>query len=161
MPWYYQLLLGLALVATGLSYNLPRAWLWIGLGALSFITSSWWHYAALPHATAFGATTNLIICFLMYIYARQRWEMRVWNCFHLMIVIDLLYMWGWIDSHYLFTVGLEIANWLALIIIGGTGLLSMVAANGIPDRTRHSGWVYRLHHALHKKRSDTPFGQVP
>lgn len=162
MNWYQLALVIGAVVAAALAWNVPRAVLWIGLGALSAIASAWWHDAALPYPAVFGAATNLAICFALYAHSQLKWEMRVWNCFHLMIVIDLLYLSGWIYSHYDYAVALELANWLALLIIGTAGIAERAGygpAWAFARRAR-TGWAGALHRRLYAKRADPPWWKV-
>lgn len=158
MHWYHIALAVGAIVAGALAWNVPRAVLWISMGALSFLASSWWHDAGFPYGAAFGAATNIGICFLIYAHAELRWELRVWNCFHLMIVLDLLNLLGLIRSHYDFAVALEIANWLALLIIGAVGIADRVGS-GVFNGPRHPRGADLVHRALWAERSRPPFWQ--
>lgn len=162
MHWYQAALAIGAIVAVTLAWRVPRAGVWIGAGALSFIVSSAWNDFHLPYAAAFGAFTNLAVCFALYAYAKLKWEMRVWNCFHLMIVIDLLYLSGWIYSHYDYAVALELANWLALLIIGAAGVAERLGYGPAWAFARRSrpGWAGAFHRRLYAQRSDPPFWQV-
>lgn len=161
MFWYQAALLIGAAVVAWISWRVPRAVFWVALGVLSGVASAYWHDAGLPHGAAFGAFTNLAICFLLYALAEKRWEMRLWNVFHLMIVVDILYLAGAIRSHYQFAVALELANWLGLVVIGSAGIL---------DRSPHAGTLARrardwapdfVYRALHEKRSRPPFWEEP
>ena len=177
MEWYQTALLVGSCVTMLASWNLPRARFWILMGAVSFAISSWYWNAGLPYPSAFGAGTNLIICFFLYALAVQQWELRVWNCFHLMIAIDILWLLGWIDnainfvnsfdipafqiqveSHYVFAVMLELCNWLALAVIFTTGLLERFYV----DRTHHgSDWLLgAVSRSLRSKRALAPFWRV-
>lgn len=159
MHWYQGVLLAGAVIATVLAWNVPRAVLWIALGALSFITSSWWHDAGLPYGAAFGGATNFAICLALYAWAQQRWELRVWNCYHLMLLIDILYLMGFIRSHYDFAVALEIANWLALLVIGAAGIAER-AGHGMAFRPLgHSGAGF-FSRALFAPRKAPPFWEA-
>lgn len=159
MHWYQSLLLAGAVIAGYLAWNVPRAILWISLGALSFVASSWWHDAGLPYGAAFGAATNVFICFMLYAYAQYRFEMRIWNCFHLMLVIDILYLAGVVKSHYDFAVALELANWLALFVIGAAGIAER-AARGVPAGLHIPGGTGLVHRALWAERARPPFWQA-
>lgn len=159
MHWYQTALAIGAVIACALAWDVPRAVMWISLGALSFVASSWWHDVGLPYGAAFGAGTNIGICFLLYAYAELRWEMRLWNVFHLMIVIDLLNLFGVVRSHYDYAVALELANWMALLLIGATGI-SERAGHGVSAGhfdPRRPGLVHR---ALWSERSHPPFWQA-
>lgn len=156
MHWYQTALLVGAVIVGILAWNVPRAVLWISLGGMSFVAGSGWHDAGLPHGAAFGAFTNFMICFALYAVAELRWEMRVWNCFHLMIVLDILYLTGFIESHYDFAVGLEIANWMALLVIGAAGLMQRIG-HGVFSGRDYSSGVSLFRNALYSKRRDRPF----
>jgi hypothetical protein len=160
MHWYQFALLAGAVIAAALAWNVPRAVLWISLGGLSFLASSWWHDAGFPYGAAFGAATNLAVCYAIYALAQLRYELRVWNAFHLMILIDLLRMAGVIKTHYTFAVSLELANWLAILIIGTTGILERVH-NGRRDFSWRPGWVHHLRRALVSERKRPPFWKAP
>jgi hypothetical protein len=162
MSWYLWALVGGAVVATALAWRVPRAVLWIGLGALSFMASSIWNDWHLPYPAAFGAFADLAVCFALYAQAQLKWEMRVWNCFHLMIVIELLYLSGWIYSHYDYALALELANWLALLIISSAGVAERTGYGPAWAFARRStsGWAGALHRRIYAKRDDPPFWQV-
>lgn len=148
-----------AIITAGLSWHVPRALLWISLGALSFILSAAWQAHGLPYRDAFGAGTNVVICLALYSLAEKRWEMRVWNCFHAMILLDFLHMGGLINSNFWLIVSLEVANWTALLIIGTAGIMEWAGvrnAFGL-SHSRRSGYLYR---ALHEERLDPPFWKV-
>lgn len=159
MDWYFWALVVGAVVASLLSWNIPRAQLWISMLAASFALSSIWHGVGLPYGAAFGVATNLIISALLYWKADEEWEFRVWNCLHLMIVIDVLYMLGFIQSHFNYAVGLELANWLTLIVIGGRGASERVRG-GHPARPDQHRRPSLLHRALYAKRTHPPFWEV-
>jgi hypothetical protein len=152
MQWYHWTLIAAACIAAALAWNVPRAVVWIGLSAISYVTSAWWHNAGWPYATQFGAATNLLICYAFWIWAEQRYEMRLWNFFHLMLIIDLLFIFGAIRDQYQFAVSLEIVNLAALAFIGFTGIMERVDGIhlGAADPRRDS-IVYR---ALWAERSE-------
>lgn len=141
----HLILTSAAVIAVALSWRVPRAKMWVGFGALSYVTSAWWHNAGLPYATEYGAATNLLICYMFWIFAERRYEMRLWNFFHLMLVVDLLYIFGAIHDKLVFAVSLELINLAALIFVGGIGIVER--SGGIytrAPRVRRSGLVYRL-----------------
>ncbi len=156
LEWYHTALVVGACIAAILAWNVPRANLWLGLGALSFVVSSWWHTAGLPYGPAFGAATNLAICAALYAWAERRYELRIWNAFHLMIVIDILRMTGFIKSHYDFAVALEVANWLGILVVGATGILER-AGDGIAAHRSDAGWFGVVRRVLFAPRKHPPF----
>lgn len=156
MHWYHTALLIGALIAAGLAWHVPRAVTWVALGALSFIASGWWHDAGFSHGAAFGAFTNLLMCLALYAWAEQRWELRVWNVFHLMILIDILFLAGFIKNHYTFAVSIEVANWLAIFVIGAAGITDR-ARRGNSSRALGHGWAGAFDRALHEERKYPPF----
>lgn len=141
-----------AVIAALLAWRIPRAVLWIGCGALSYITSAWWHNAGLPYGTVYGAATNLAICYAFWILADAKWEMRLWNFFHLMLVVDLLYIFGAIRDIFVFAVSLELINLAALIFIGGVGIMERVG--GVYSRRSRFGGSDLVYRALWAERSE-------
>lgn len=122
MDWYLWALAFGAVAVAGLAWNVPRAPMWIALQALSFCISGWWHDAGLPYGEAFGAFTDLVVVFALYAYCQLLYEIVFWSCFILMMFIDFLSLTHLINSHFALAVGLEVANWLALISIGAAGM---------------------------------------
>lgn len=153
----FQTALLVGAVTTALmSWNVPRAVLWISLGGLSFLLSAAWQAHGMPYRDAFGAATNVAICLALYALAEKKWEMRVWNCFHAMILLDFLHMAGLIPSNYWLIVSLEIANWTALLIIGAAGITEWAGA-GNSYRLVYPRRADFLRRALHEERTDPPF----
>lgn len=152
MEWYHWTLIGAACTAALLAWNVPRAVLWISIGAVFYLASAMVHNYGFRYATQFGGATNLAMCYLLWIYADQRWEMRLWNAFHLMIIIDILYIFGWIGSQYDFAVALEIINLVTLIFIAGTGAAERL--NGVSSGPYLAGRPHSLHNLLWAERSD-------
>lgn len=152
MEYYHWTLIGLAALAAISAWNVPRAVLWVALGAVFYVASAMWHNAGLPYATVFGAATNLIVCYLLWIFADLRYEMRLWNAYHAMLVVDILYIFGWINSHINFAIALEIINGVALLFITATGIMER-ARVGISIRASGGGWNRFVHSALFAERS--------
>jgi hypothetical protein len=126
------------------------------LGGLSFVVSSWWHNAGLPYGAAFGAATNFAICVAIYQLSQHRWEIQVGKCFLAMILIDAIWLWGLIPSHYTYAVSLEAANWIALTIIGATGFAERARRHGHLSRGYGYDWAHRAHRALWEERGKRP-----
>lgn len=120
--WYLWALVAGAVAVTILAWNVARAPLWIAMGALSFITSGWWHDAGLPYPAAFGAFTNFVVIAALSAYAVLLYELVFMACFIAMTGIELFYLTGLIISHHDFAVALEIANWIALLSVGAAGM---------------------------------------
>jgi hypothetical protein len=120
--WYLYALAAAAIIVAALSWNVPRAPMWIALQALSFCISGWYHDAGLPYPEVFGVLTNFAVMFALYAYAQLLYELFFWLCFVTMTLIDLLSLTNMLNSHWTLAVGLEAANWLALISIGAAGM---------------------------------------
>lgn len=157
LPWYHAALLVGYAVAGVLAMNIPRAMLWTGASLFVVQASFMWWQAGLPNGAFVGGLLNLAICFALYALARRRWEMRLWNCYHLMIILDILYLSGLVERSH-FVIALEMANWLAIAIIGGAGIMERVSSGNPGLLSDH-----RLRHfrdALHAKRACPPFWQA-
>jgi hypothetical protein len=120
--FYLWTLAAAAIIAAALAWDVPRAPMWIALQALSFLISGWYHDAGFPYAAAFGAFSDLVIVCALYAQAQLLYELLFWGCFILMLAIDALSLTNILNSHFALAVGLEIANWLALISIGAAGM---------------------------------------
>lgn len=151
MEYYHWTLIGLAVVAAASAWNVPRAVFWVALGALFYVASAMWHNAGLPYPTIFGAATNLVVCYLLWIFADLRYEMRLWNFYHLMLVVDILYIFGWITSHLNFAIALEIINAVALLFITAAGIMERASAGNL--RSARGGWNRFVHSALFAQRA--------
>lgn len=160
--------LALALGFTGayiFAGNLPRARLWLVLGALSFTVSSLYWAAGLPNPAIVGGVCDLVVCLVLYLLAHQWWEMRVWNCYHVMIVLNASYhidsmdrpgwltmlsfhnLWGWtaslagVSEKFAYGALLDAANWVALVLIGGAAIAqAMVMQNAVASTRGSGGW---------------------
>lgn len=149
--WYLWALAAGAVVVAVLAWRVPRAPMWVGLGALSFLTSGWWHDAGLPYGAAYGAFTNFVIIAALYAYAITLYELTFMGCFIVMVAIDFLNLTNTFNSHHDFAVALELANWLALLSVGAAGMadragigLAWVAV----FRTRPR-WIGAVHLRVH------------
>lgn len=151
MAWYHAMMISAALFALVSSWQLPRARLWIGAGAFSYASSALWHNYGLPYPVYYGAATNLVLCYLLWIFAQQRYEMRVWNAVHLMLVLDLLYLTGFIRDKIAFAVSLEIVNLVALALISLTGIMERCHVTSWADR--YTGWRALIYKSLWAERS--------
>lgn len=160
LEWYHWTLITLAIAAAVSAWHLQRAVLWISLGALSYVTSAWWHNAGLPYGAAYGMATNLAICFAIYGLAQQRWELRLWNAYHAMILLDILYLAGVIKTQLLFAVSLEVVNAAALFLIIGTGIMDRAGYARLRSGSYRSLRIWGLAHALFSERRHPPFWQV-
>lgn len=156
MEWYHWMLILTCVLSGLLAWDVPRALLWLGLGAFSYVTSAWWHDAGFPYATLYGAFTNVVICGLLYKMADSKWEMGVFNLFIGMILIDLLYVCGVVKSPYDFAVALEVVNFCAMLLIGITGILERLRKDGYDFSRSDSHFLRRCHSALHSQRQPYP-----
>lgn len=127
------------LVAAGFvvmnSWRLDRAVLWIATGAASFVISAMWEAHALPMPALFTACCDAVVCLLIYVFARQAWELLLYKLFLVSIMISIVFV-GFtifppkIAPHYLYVSLLEAVNWAALLLILGTAAMQRIKANG-------------------------------
>lgn len=152
------LLIGATITAL-ISSHLPRAWLWIGCGAVSFIASTAYARYGLPYPPAFTLACDAAVCLAIYGLAKEKWELLAYDVFRLSVLISLLHLFGAIESHWLYVVALELCNWLALLVIGGTAILAGVAG----ENSTFGPWLVRLRGAqlsLRKARPARPWYEV-
>lgn len=194
MNAYHLALLVATIPVLWLSAKTPRAWLWIGGLAGSFVVSVAYlrYYESielanlsaitmpgafrefpyvnlstdwLPPSIIAGAT-DVLLCACIRVFGQERWE-TVWF-FRLMlasVAVNLVYSSGLIlgfppvpDQDTLGII-LEIINYLALLLIGGTGLLDRVGASHGNVRTFGSvrSFLHSLSSVLHKPSGKHPF----
>lgn len=158
MTIYQMALLIGAIITVAIAHQVPRAMWWVLALALSFVLSTMWQEFGLPHREAFGTVTDLAIVAVMYVYAMQRWELWVMNCVILMILFNWIYAlrYAGLDvlPHYWLITGLEVANWMAIIIISATGLLERQTDDmGVANSDLDIGWADRCHRILYAERS--------
>lgn len=157
MEWYHATLITMAVVAVVLSWRIPEAVVTVGMGAFFYVTSAWLHLSSNTAALAFGAATNLVMCFFLYPMPKAvgRWVDKVFSCYILMLLIDLLYAVGIIQSHYNFAVSLEAINAYALLLIWAAGIAERTADGRRPDRFDR-GFLGRFNRAVLAERKEYP-----
>lgn len=148
MEWYHQALLTMAAIAVITAWRVPWAATIVGVGTFLACMTSIWHSAGLPYGVLFGAITNLMMCVgLSMISNPSRMVDRVFSCYILMLLIDLLFVTRVIETQYIFAVSLEVVNAYALLLIFVTGFVERVG-NGRVSRHSDSGLLDYLNRAL-------------
>jgi len=156
MSWYHEALIVLAVAAVISAWKVPNAALFVALGFCSYVSSAFWHSAGFPYATLYGAATNLVICYAIYRYGHNvRWESKLMGCFVLMLLIDMLYVFGVIKSQYNFAVSLELVNAYALLLIGVTGIAQRMG-NGRRFSHPYRSLLASLNRAVFAERKQYP-----
>lgn len=157
MEWYHATLITMAAIAVALAWRIPEAVVTVGIGSFLYATSAWWHLGGLPGAMFYAVSTNLVMCFLLYPMPETagRWVDKVFSCYILMLLIDLLYVCGIIQSHYIFAVSLEIVNAYALLLIWAAGIAERAANGRSPDHS-HGGILDRFNRAVLAPRKEYP-----
>ena len=76
-----------------------------------------------------------------------------------MVLIDLLYLSGWITTRYEYAIGLEVANWLGILIISVAGLADRAGygPNWMFAYRRRPGWLHVFLARLWEERDSPPF----
>lgn len=159
------LLIG-ALITAIVARKLPHSWLWISVGAMSFVASTAYYRLGYPYYPL--ATLFFDGCWSIAIYgkAKERWELLLMRLVQCSILISLVYSYllffqETAAHHWLYIALLEAVNWAALAMIFGTAALDRIRANG--DSTAHH-WLsgFHLHlHALRSSRTSVPWHKIP
>jgi len=157
MEWYHATLITMAVVAVVLAWRIPEAVVTVGIGAFFYVTSAWMHLNALWFATIYGISSNLVMCLVLYPMPKSagRWVDKVFSCYILMLLIDLLYVCGVIQSYDIFAGSLEVVNAYALLLIWAAGIAER-AANGRRPYHLHSGFLDRFNRAVLAPRKEYP-----
>lgn len=130
MNQYEVALLIMALVTAFVARGLPRAWLWISVGALSFVVSATWWRLHLPYHPAATLVCDALVCLTIYSLAREEFEIWLFNLFRLSVLISLLKLFGAIHENWVYAASLESVNFAAMLLLGGTGILARSANGG-------------------------------
>ena len=157
MEWYHATLITMATIAVVLAWRIPEAIIAVGVGAFFYVTSAWMHNYGVPAATFYGIASNLVMCFLLYPMPKEagRWVDKVFSCYILMLLIDLLYVCGVIKTQYIFAVSLEIVNAYALLLIWAAGIAER-AANGRSPNHSHGDFLDSFNRAVLSPRKEYP-----
>lgn len=165
LQWYHIALAVAAVIAAALSIGTPRATFWIFSLTASFIASvayfyapkPWWPGMWWPLHSGVAALCDAAIVTLIYFFGREKWE--TFGLRGLMLIsvsVNMVqtsaYTLGYPPpiTHATYATILEVINFLALVLIGGIGLLDRYNAS-----SRHSfldfarpylGWAGQLAH---------------
>lgn len=126
-PFELALLCGLA-AAVIVSLNNARALLWLLVGTADYLITSAYADAGLPLHPFFTALVDASVCILIYIVCRfrggQKWELPLYSAFQLSVLFSLIRLCD-LSTAYQYATSLEIANWLMLSVIFGTGIMRL------------------------------------
>jgi len=151
----YQLMVaGAAAMAAVLASNW-RGLLWlILLCADMLVTGAYWR-AGLPFADFITAMFDLAVTFVVYRYGRWRWEMWLWVMYQFSALVSIADLATSTlapnrVSRDVYSVPLEVVNYLAFTLIGG---VSGFAFRGRLDISAYRSWgrVWFLVHPLFRE----------
>lgn len=165
--WEKWLLTGVVLAAL-VSYNRPRALLWLTLGAADYLFTSAWADLGYPLHPFITAMTDAAVCIVIYIVCKsqggQRWELGVYAAFWLSAGVGFLKLSGYLDtgnaSATLYPLLLEAANWLAILSVFASGTLRLVDvwASHLDGSGHNRGSLHRLVRAIYAPSRISPAG---
>lgn len=125
--WTTSLLIG-ALLTVAVNYNSPRVAMWVCFAAanftityLYFSVAPWW----LPHAALTGFA-DILLALAINTYRVNRWELWVQRCYMFSVLVSVAFLFDAIPSQAAYAEALEGCNWIALLVMGGHGMLSIV-----------------------------------
>lgn len=119
----FALLCGLVIVVL-LSWGRAREMVWLTAGAVDYIATSIYYAYGLPSHAFFTLLMDALVCFALIVKWEHRWEAVLCWIFGISAAIDLGRLFLLIDSHA-YATGLELANWAALLTIGGPRLIEL------------------------------------
>jgi uncharacterized membrane protein YoaK (UPF0700 family) len=124
--WEAALLIG-AIVTATVSYKDRRALMWIAIGAGNFaITTTWARVGNPPPPTAFvTGCFDAFTALAIITFGRAKWERALGYVFQFMVLVSIGRVAGLLPDRYLYVVILELANWAALFLIGGTHVAAL------------------------------------
>lgn len=128
-PWAYSLM-ALAVIVMIIARNVPRAWLWIGVGGASFVISSlYWDYGKHELHPILTLTCDSLVCLIVYRRSQEMWELGVFLAYFGSVFSSLLQLGGFIIATWHYAALLELCNAMALLWIGYTGIIDTIGAN--------------------------------
>lgn len=143
-PWTYALIF-IALVIMALSYRVPRAWLWVGCGGVSFFVSTlFMTYVGPDMHPVLTLACDALVCWTVFNYYEEDWELGVFLAYMVSVFSSLMMIGGFINQDWVYASLLEACNLCALLWIGTTGVIDMVGKN--EDSIVHS-FRQRIRHA--------------
>lgn len=158
--WQTALLVA-ALITLYLVRSSPRACAWIGVSAVNFTITSAYAQMGMPYHPLFAGVFDSATCLLIYFCGKQRWEMLIWRLYQGSVLWIMIYLgaqlFGYTPSHYLFITGLEIVNWLVLLVVGTTTLTTRSDTDDVGVSSRFVRVFHRFNRALRAKRKKPSF----
>ena len=161
MSWYQGALLIGAIIAALIAWGNWRAIGWLVALQVSIAVSVAYWNAGWPYGELVAGTTDAAVCLLIYFFGRYQWEMWIWRLSQLSVAVNCFYLAGNIGIFYniphdVYSSILEAINWVAILSIGGTAILSRL---DIDVGSAHRPWQ-RLRGALLSVRAKAPFTQA-
>lgn len=143
-PWTLALI-AVTFVALACSVRVPRAWRWIGLGAVSFFVSTLFQdFAGRSDLQPFVTLgCDALVCLAIYKWHQETWEIPVYIAFLCSVFASLIFI-GFKFEHWIYASLLELCNLAALLCITGTGVVDLIGRN---ENSPVSGWRRHLHSA--------------
>lgn len=160
MPLELLALLIGALLVAAINYNQPRALAWIAIGAADFVITYAYAFYPLPwmpHAAVTGLTDALVVALLIR-YREHLWEKLVQWCFALSVLGSFAILAGWLPDRTTHAIWLELCNWIALLVMGTTGLLRLADEGlrgdvvGQAPRSRVGMYIHRARETFDRER---------
>lgn len=154
-----------ALITAYIARGLPRAWLWISVGAASCAASSIYWNMGLPWHPAFTFFADAAVCLAIFAGARERWELNLYVLYKISVGVSVVYFFSTHTLHinvpsWFYASMLELINASALVTIGRTAFMDRIKADG-DYYGRH--WLFNprgSHNSLRQARSSDPWHRV-
>ena len=140
-----------------------RGVLWICVAALSYLNGDLAWRLGLPYAEALTGFGDAGVCLAVYIWGREKWESAVWRLYLASMAVSGFYLAGNLGvfvtiPHDVYSILMELVNWLLLLLIAGISILRMVGANDVGS-LGPLGRLYRLSFHARRERAARPLGQ--
>lgn len=141
----------------------PRAIPWLAGLALSYAVSTVYWRSGLPYAAFIGGICDAIVALAIYFGGKEKWETGLRWLLLVSVSVNLYYLasqYGVVTpiAHNAYATALELINWLALVLIGGSGLLQPAEGANAPAATRGTaGRLSRVARFVHGPRTHPSF----
>lgn len=137
-----------AIIVAALSYKLPHAVMWIALGAANAVACDVFYAYGLNYPAAFTLACDCLVCLCINWFATEKWESGLFAVFQVSALISILRLSGILAEEGDYLLLLELCNYAALALIGGTAILG-----GAGDRLLRRRWRSYVLWAYHYLRA--------
>lgn len=155
MSWYHVAQLASFVIAAVIAWNTPRAPMWVGLLAMSYVISVLYVHlspggAYWPPSQLVGLLLDGVVLIAIREFHKEQWEWYgLGTILGFIVTADVIQLLAVLTgfpppfSKENFGILLECLNYLALAVIGGVGLMDRIRTDGNSMADHRSHFLHR------------------